>query len=140
MKRKPLLLTLAAASLFVAAPTGGAVASPTVRLAIAHVASHCHVWSTSTKTLGPSTKITVRRGARVVIRSDCPMDFDFAQTRGPRLALGDLRTYAGTTRTIIFGKVGIYRLTATNVQTPEERGLVTLGVPNTLTLTVVVTR
>ncbi len=52
MKRKPLLLALAATSLFLAAPTGGAAVSPTVRLAIAHVAAHCHVWRTSTKTLG----------------------------------------------------------------------------------------
>ena len=118
MKRKPLLLALAAASLFLVAPTGAALASPTVRLVIAHVAAHCHVWTTSTKTLGPSTKITVRRGTRVVIRSDCPMDFDFAQTRGPRLALGNPRTYAGSTRAITFRKVGVYRLTATNVQTP----------------------
>jgi len=140
MKRKPLLIALAATGLLVAVPTGGAIASPTVRLGIAHVAAHCHVWSTSTKTLGPATKITVRRGTSIVIRSDCPMDFDFAQTRGPRLALGDPRTYAGSTRTITFRKIGIYGLTARNVQTPEERGLVTLGAPNTLTLTVVVTR
>jgi len=39
---------------------------------------------------------------------------------------------------IVFRKVGIYRLEVTNVQTPEERGLVTLGDTNTLTLTVVV--
>lgn len=138
MKRKPLLLALAATSLFLAVPTGGAAVSPTVRLAIAHVASHCHVWTTSAKTLGASTRITVKRGTRLVVRSDCPMDFDFAQTRGPRLALGNPRTYAGSTRTITFRKVGVYGLTATNVQTPEERGLVTLGAANTLTLTVVV--
>ncbi len=138
MRRKPLLIALAATVLSLAAPAGGAVASPTVRLAIAHVVSHCHVWKTSTKLLGPSTRITVARGTRVVIRSDCPMDFDFAQTKGPRLALGDPRTYAGSARTLTFRKVGIYRLTATNVQTPEERGLVTLGETNTLTLTVIV--
>jgi hypothetical protein len=138
MKRKPLVVALAALSVFVAAPTGGAVASSTVRLAIAHVVSHCHVWRTPAKLLGPSTRITTSRGARVVIRSDCPMDFDFAQTKGPRLVLGDPRTYAGSARTIVFRKAGVYRLTATNVQTPEERGLVTLGETNTLTLTVVV--
>ncbi len=102
MRRKPLLIALAATVLSLAAPAGGAVASPTVRLAIAHVVSHCHVWKTSTKLLGPSTRITVAR------------------------------------RTLTFRKVGIYRLTATNVQTPEERGLVTLGETNTLTLTVIV--
>jgi hypothetical protein len=138
MRRRPLLIALVATVLSLAAPAGGAVASPTVRLAIAHVVSHCHVWKTSTKLLGPSTRITVTRGTRVVIRSDCPMDFDFAQTKGPRLALGDPRTYAGSARTLTFRKVGIYRLTATNVQTPEERGLVTLGETNTLTLTVIV--
>jgi hypothetical protein len=123
---------------FLAAPIGGAVASPTVRLAIAHVVAHCHVWKTTTKLLGPSTKISIAPGTRVVIRSDCPMDFDFAQTKGPRLPLGNARTYAGTARTIVFRKAGVYRLTATNVQTPEQRGLVTLGDTNTLTLTVVV--
>jgi len=138
MKRRSLVVALAALAVFVGAPAGGAVASPTVRLAIAHVVAHCHVWKTSTKLLGPSTRITVARGTRVVIRPDCPMDFDFAQTKGPRLALGNTRTYAGTARTIVFRKVGVYRLTVTNVQTPEQRGLVTLGATNTLTLTVVV--
>ena len=50
------------------------------------------------------------------------MDFDFAQTKGPRLALGDPRTYAGSARTIVFRKAGVYRLTATNVQTPRNAG------------------
>jgi hypothetical protein len=138
MKRKRLVLALATIVLLVGALAGGAAASPTVRLVIAHVAEHCHVWKTSTKTLGASTKIVVRTGTRVVIRSDCPMDFDFKQTKGPRLALGDRRTYAGSGRVIVFRKAGLYRLTVTNVQTPEERGLVTLGDANTLTLTVVV--
>jgi hypothetical protein len=138
MKRKWLVLALATIVLLVGALAGGAAASPTVRLVIAHVFEHCHVWTMGTKTLGASTKIAVKPGTRVVIRSDCPMDFDFAQTKGPRLALGDPRTYAGSSRTIVFRKAGLYRLTATNVQTPEERGLTTLGDPNTLTLTVVV--
>jgi hypothetical protein len=138
MRRKPVVAVLVTIGVLGAAPGGGAVASRTVRLGIAHVVSHCHVWKTSTKLLGPSTRITVPRGTRVVIRSDCPMDFDFAQTKGPRLALGNPRTYAGSSRAIVFRKAGAYRLTVTNVQTPEERGLVTLGETNTLTLTVVV--
>ena len=44
----------------------------------------------------------------------------------------------GTSRTLVFRKAGVYRLTVTNVQTPEERGLTVLGETNTLTLTVVV--
>jgi hypothetical protein len=140
-----LAVALAILGAFLAAPGGGAIASVTVRLVISHVVSHCHVWTTSkplgaVKTLGPAAKLTVHRGTRIVIRSDCPMDFDFAQTKGPPLQLGDPRTYAGSTRTLVFAKVGTYRLTATNVETPEERGLTVLGDPNTLTLTVVVTK
>jgi len=137
MKRRHLVPLVAALALL-AAPGGGAAPAKTVRLAIAHVVSHCHVWRTPARLLGPTLKITVARGDRVVIRPDCPMDFDFAQTNGPRLALGDPRTYAGTSRTVVFRKAGVYRLTATNVQTPEERGLTVLGDANTLTLTVVV--
>jgi hypothetical protein len=131
-------VSLVAALALLAAPGGGAAPAKTVRLAIAHVVSHCHVWRTTTSLLGPTLKLTVKRGDRVVIRPDCPMDFDFAQTKGPRLVLGDPRTYAGTSRTITFRKVGVYRLTVTNVQTPEERGLTVLGDANVLTLTVVV--
>jgi hypothetical protein len=123
--------------LMLAAP-GTAAASPTVRLAIRHVVQHCHVWRTSTKTLGASAKLTLKRGTRLIIRADCPMDFDFVQKGGPKLALGNARTFAGSGRVIVFRKAGVYRLQAKNVQTPEERGLVTLGDTNTLFLTVVV--
>ena len=138
MRRSRLLLGLLAVVLSVAVPAGAGAASSTVRLLIVHVARNCHVWSTQTKTLGASTKLTVKRGQRLLIRANCPMDFDFRQTRGPRLALGDPRTYAGTQRAITFRRAGLYRLAVTNVQTPEERGLVTLGEANTLVLTVVV--
>ena len=137
MRRRYLVPVVAALAL-VAAPSGVAAPAKTVRLAIAHVVSNCHVWRTPAKLLGPTLRITVARGDRVVIRPDCPMDFDLAQTKGPRLALGDPRIYAGASRTVTFRKPGVYRLTATNVQTPEERGLTVLGGVNTLTLTVVV--
>ena len=137
MRRRHFVPLVAALGLL-AAPGGGAAPAKTVRLAIAHVVSHCHVWRTPARLLGPTLKITVARGDRIVIRPDCPMDFDFAQTKGPRLALGDPRTYAGTSRTVVFRKAGAYILTVTNVQTPDERGLTVLGETNTLTLTVVV--
>ena len=136
--KKRLLLGLVALGILLGGTSGGAATAATVRLVIAHVAANCHIWRSATKDLGPSTKIIVRPGSRVVIRADCPMDFDFAQVSGPPLALGDPRTYAGTSRTLVFRKPGTYRLTATNVQTPEERGLITLGEPNVLRLTVVV--
>ena len=66
------------------------------------------------------------------------MDFDFSQTTGPKLALGDVRTHTGTVRTIVFKKAGVYKLRAKNVQSSEEQGLQTLGADNALTLTVVV--
>ena len=122
----------------VAAPLGtAAVASPTVRLSILHTVHGCHVWMT-TKVLGPSTTITVKRGTRLEIRPLCPMDFDFAQAAGPRLALGNPRTLRGSTRTVVFPRKGVYRLTARNVQSPADVGLQTLGADNLLTLTVVV--
>jgi hypothetical protein len=114
-----------------------AAASPTFRLSIMHTVHGCHVWVT-TKVLGASTTITIRRGTRLEIRPSCPMDFDFAQTAGPRLALGDPRTLRGTVRTVVFPRRGVYRLTATNVQAPADVGLQTLGPDNVLRLTVVV--
>jgi hypothetical protein len=81
---------------------------------------------------GASTRLVVKSGTRLVIRADCPMDFDYGQKAGPKLALGSRRTFAGSARVIVFRKPGVYRLQAKNVQTPEERGLVTLGQTNTL--------
>jgi hypothetical protein len=144
--KRTLVIVVAVAALLGAAPGGTAVSVATVRLVIAHVLEHCHVWTIAPKplgayrTLGASAKLSVKPGTRVVIRSDCPMDFDFTQTRGPLLPLGDPRTYAGTSRTIVFSKPGLYRLLAKNVQTPEERGLTVLGAANTLTLAVLVSR
>lgn len=142
MRRKrrirPLLLGTVLGLLLLAVPLGtAAAASPTVRLSILHTVRGCHVWMT-TKVIGASAKITVRPGTRVVIRPLCPMDFDFAQTSGPRLALGNPRTLRGTTRTILFAKRGVYRLVVRNVQTSAEVGLQTLGPDNVLRLTVLV--
>jgi hypothetical protein len=134
--KRVLVILAAATGVAVGSLGGAAAASPTVRLAIVHVLHGCHVWSSGTKTFGAAHRLTVKRGTRVVIRLNCPMDFDFTQTRGPRVVVGKVRRYAGTTWTILFAKPGLYALTGANVQTPEERGLVTLGPTNTLTLTV----
>ncbi len=136
--RRSIVLGLLIGFALLAIPLGtAAAASPTVRLSILHTVHGCHVW-VSTKVLGPATKITVKPGTRLVIRPNCPMDFDFAQVAGPRLALGDPRTVRGTARTIVFSKRGVYRIAVRNVQTPAEVGLQTLGPDNVLTLTVVV--
>ncbi|MGB7588552.1 MAG: hypothetical protein WBM00_07575 [Solirubrobacterales bacterium] len=116
---------------------GAAIASPTFRMEIMHFVQGCHVWKTN-KVLGPSAKITLSRGTHLVIRPECPMDFDFTQTAGPKLSLGNPRTVRGSTRTIVFRKAGVYKLRVTNVQTPDQVGLQTLGPTNVLTLTVVV--
>lgn len=130
---------LAVVAAAVALPVGGAAAvSPSFRLTIIHTVSGCHIWKLGQKDLGASTKLTVKPGTRLQIRPNCPMDFDFRQTAGPRLALGATRTYAGTVRTIVFKKRGVYKLIATNVQSSAERNLETLGPDNTLALTVVV--
>lgn len=97
-----LLLTAVAGLVVAVSP---AAASPTVRLAILHTVRGCHMWSTTQKA---TATITVARGTRIAIHTSCPMDFDFVQTAGPKLAIGDARTYAWTTRTIVFAKRGLY--------------------------------
>lgn len=96
-------------------------------LSLVHVVNGCHVWGTADgRPLGANRTLVVKPGARVQIRITCPMDFD---VRGARWL-------SGTVHTLRFKKRGIYRFTFTNVQTPEERGLETLGPVNTPTLTV----
>ena len=120
------------------APVGtAAVASPTFRMSIVHHFRGCHVWWRN-EARGASTTIRIKRGTRVEIRVSCPMDFEFRQLAGPRLALGTRRTVAGTARTIVFRKPGRYVLRAKNLQSSEERGLETLGPDNLLRLTVIV--
>lgn len=120
---KRLLLPFAVA--LVLAPS--ALASPTVRLTLIHVMQGCHVWGDADgQALGPTRTLKVKPGTRLSVRITCPMDFD---VRGARWL-------SGTVHTLRFKKRGIYRFTFTNVQTPEERGLETLGPVNTPTLTV----
>lgn len=134
-----LTLVLLAALGLLAAPGGAAVAaSPTLRAAIVHTLRGCHVWSIAGKPPAPDAAVMVKRGMRLAIRVSCPMDFEVVKVRGPALALGPARFYAGTTRTIVFRKPGTYRLRARNVQSSEQVGLQTLGPDNVPTLTVVV--
>jgi len=133
MKKLALLVILVAVAAF--APT--AAASRTVRMTIVHFVQGCHVWGTNdSRALGPRRRVTLTRGSKIVIRDNCAMSFDFSQVAGPKLHLGDPRTYPGTTRTIVFRKAGLYRLKVKNVETSEEQGLETLGPDNTLVLTV----
>lgn len=136
--RKLVVLPLAALVLVVA-PAGVAVAaSPTLRVALVHTLRGCHIWSVGGKDRAAAATVTVARGTRLAIRITCPMDFDIAKVRGPALALGPSRFYAGTTRTITLRRPGRYVLQARNVQSSEEAGLVTLGPDNVPLLTVVV--
>jgi hypothetical protein len=108
-----------------------------VVLSIVHVMQGCHVWATHDgRALGASKTYVVKPGTRLSIRISCPMDFDVVQTAGPKLALGDARWHTGTSHTLVFKTKGVYRLQATNVQSPEEVGLQTLGPVNVLHLVV----
>ena len=130
------LLVLAGFAL-VLAPA--ALASPTVRLTLIHVMQGCHVWGDADGApLGAAKTLKVKPGTRVSVRITCPMDFDVAQTAGPKLRLAETRWHTGTTHVLVFAKKGTYRFTATNVQTPEEVGLETIGAVNVDRLTVVV--
>jgi hypothetical protein len=132
------LIGLAVAFAAVAVATGGAAAaSSTVRLTIVHVVQGCHVWGdVSGNPLSASRTLKVKRGTKLAIRINCPMSFDFVQLAGPKLALGASLTHAGTVRTLVFAKRGIYKLQATNVESSEQMGMTTLGPDNVLVLTV----
>jgi hypothetical protein len=114
------------------------LASPTVRMEIVHYFQGCHVWSRSS-VIGPSAKVTISHGTKLMIRVSCPMDFDVTQTAGPALRLGIRRLYAGTTTAIVFQRKGVYKLIAKNLKSSADAGLQTLGSDNTLSLTVRVT-
>ena len=132
---KRLAFVLAAGAAGMLAPA--AVASPTVRMAIVHVVQGCHVWGTvDSQPLGPTRTIVLKRGAHLQIRINCPMSFNFSQVSGPKLQLGAPRTYAGTARTIVFARAGVYKLKAVNVESSEQMGMTTLGPDNVLVLTV----
>ena len=136
MLRRVLVLIVVTAAVATAPAAVASVHAPSLALSIVHFVRGCHVWSTTSKVLGPSATLSVKPGTRLKIRVSCPMDFDLKQTAGPRLALGGSRFYTGTTRTIVFRKAGLYKLVAKNVQTSDEVGLETLGDDHALKLTV----
>ena len=106
-------------------------------MTIVHAVQGCHVWGTADGTaIGATRTVTVKRGTALQIRVNCPMDFTFTQLAGPPLQLGDPLTHTGTVRTIVFRKVGLYRLRAVNVQSSTQQGLQTLGADNVLLLSV----
>lgn len=114
-----------------------AALSVAASLSIVHVAQGCHVWGTADSVaLGPAKTLVVKHGSAVKIRVNCSMDFRFAQVAGPKVALGDALTHAGTVRTILFPKAGVYRFRAVNVESSADMGLQTLGPDNVLVLTV----
>jgi len=133
MRKLALVVALATGAVFAPA----AVASPTMRMTIVHFVQGCHVWGDAIGSpTTPTRTITVKAGTKLQIRINCPMSFVFSQVSGPKLQLGDPRTYGGTVRTIVFRRAGVYRLEAKNVESSEQQGLQTLGPDNTLVLTV----
>jgi hypothetical protein len=131
---KKLLVSLAVTVALALVPT--AAASPTVRLAILHVVSGCHVWATAdSKPLGRTRTITVARGTKLEIRINCPMAFDMTQLKGPQI-LKPSRWETGTSHSLTFTQRGVYSFQGKNVQSSDEMNLETLGPDNTVALTV----
>lgn len=102
-------------------------------LEVKHFFRGCHVFSTNEK---PAVNLRLSKGDRIQLVDHDPMDFDIAQTAGPRIPLGDPRLRRSETRLLVFRKRGLYRFEARNVQTSEELGLQTLGPDNTLKIVV----
>ena len=127
--------TLAVATLCavaVAVGQAGASRPPTV-LEIKHFFRGCHVFVKNEK---PTIGLRLVKGDRIKLINHDVMDFDFTQTAGPRVTLGDPRIRRSETRLLTFRKAGVYRFQGTNVQTSEEVGVQTLGPDNTLRITV----
>ena len=78
---------------------------------------------------GQQARLSVECTGRTGLRRHAP---ERTPASSRLAARGDLLSQRR--RTIVFRKIGAYVLTATNVQTPEEHRLVTLGTPNTAIL------
>jgi hypothetical protein len=132
--RKLLLLLVAGAALAV---IPAAAASPTVRLTLIHVMRGCHMWANAdSHPFGAKHTVLLKHGSKIEIRVSCPMAFDVTQVAGPKLRSGLGRWETGTTHTLVFTKVGVYRFKAVNVQSSDEMNLETLGPDATPLLTV----
>jgi hypothetical protein len=114
-----------------------AAASPTVRLTLIHVMRGCHMWANAdSRPFGAKHTLLLKHGSKIEVRVSCPMAFDVTQVAGPKLRSGLGRWETGTTHTLVFTKVGVYRFKAVNVQTSDEMNLETLGLDATPLLTV----
>jgi hypothetical protein len=108
-------------------------ARPPKMLEIKHFVRGCHVFSTNEQ---PAVNIRLRKGDRIKLVDHDVMNFDLVQTAGPRVALADPQLRRSEVRVLAFRKAGLYRFEAKNVETSEELGLQTLGLDNTLKITV----
>jgi hypothetical protein len=128
----------ASAATFAFVPATAAVAAvPTLRLALIHVLQGCHVWGTvDSQPLGKTYTLRTKPGARLVVRVSCPMGFHVVQLAGPKLAGLPADWPTGTQHTVVFRKVGVYRLQAVNLMSSQMMGLQTLGPDNRPLLTV----
>jgi len=123
---------LAACVAALAVVQAGAARPPTV-YEIKHFFRGCHVFVKNEK---PAISLRLRKGDRIQLLDHDVMDFDVAQTAGPRVPLADPRLRRSEVRLLVFRKAGLYRFEATNVQASEELGLQTLGPDNILRITV----
>jgi hypothetical protein len=124
---------LVAAAAF--ALTASAAVSPTVRISLVHFMRGCHVWSIGNHQ-SANAILKVKPGTRIEIRVSCPMSFELSQVAGPKIPLADPVLAPGTTRVLVFKTRGVYRFTATNLQSSSDAGLQTLGDDNRPMLTV----
>ena len=129
------IVVLAAAALCAAALAVGpaGAARPATVLEIKHYVRGCHIFASNDK---PTVSLRLRKGDRVRLIDHDVMDFDFAQTAGPAVKLGDPRLRRSETRLLLFRKSGVYRFEGMNVESSEEMGVQTLGPDNVLRVTI----
>lgn len=129
-------IAVVAAALVGANAYGSANTVRKASLTIIHVQKGCHVFSSSTGKAA-TVKRTIARGGSVTIRNQDIDGHKLVQTRGPvKLSLRALKM---NDRAVLrFTKSGIYAFTTKTFELAGMPETMTMGMDNTLRLTVVV--
>ena len=122
---------------------------------IRHQLAHCHTWSVNGGPFAAAQKLTVKRGATVIVINDDVMSHRLVELAGVHVAMHNgttmpmgaymhgsaapgLMDYMGATTTVKLSKPGVYRF-RTRAGEDYMAGITTTGADNVLTLTVIAT-
>lgn len=118
---------------------GGTTAAPasstaTMKLTIQHVVKGCHVWSNGRRQAAAMT-MSVQRGGRLQIIDQDIDPHGLVQVAGPKIAIRG-HMMMGQKQAVTFTQPGIYRFKTKVVEMGVPMNVKTIGLDNTLRLTV----